>query len=98
MTVPTPSSCPPQGAPSSAVELDDVSPISPIACAFGDEILLRAASLADGAASHARSASECAWRGDVEPLRVHLRDARNALEAARMCYDELEAELAKAAP
>jgi hypothetical protein len=90
---------PAQGAPPSAVDLDDVSPISPVACAFGHEILLGAVmDLTDLAASYSRSASEAAYRGDHLQLGDHLRQATNALKAARRTYDEFAAELAAAAP
>lgn len=73
--------------------------ISPIACAFGDEILLGAVmDMADWAASHALSAAQGAWRGDKETIATHLEQASNAIKAARMAFDALEAELAKAAP
>lgn len=78
------------GRASSQPDLDaaEVPPISPIA--FGDEMLLGSVmDLADWAASHARSAAECAWRGDVQPLGAHLEQARNAIEAARMTYAAL---------
>ena len=87
----------PQGAPSSAVELDDASPISPIALAAGREILFAVTmDMCDWSASHLRSAADAAWRGDAETLGSHLREARNALEAAVKTHAELVLELAEA--
>jgi hypothetical protein len=74
------------------------SDISPIACAFGLEILLGSiVDLSDLAASYSRSAADAAWRGDVNTLGVHLRQARNALEAALMAFNAVEGETAASA-
>jgi hypothetical protein len=71
----------------------NAAPSSPIA--FGDEFALGVVmDMSDWAASHLRYAADAAWRGDVEPLGVHLRQARNALVAARKTYDALVLELA----
>jgi hypothetical protein len=72
--------------------------LSPIACVFdpGRQILLEAAmDMADFAASHARSAVECGFRGDTECLGAHLQQAQTALKAALMTFRELEAEQAR---
>jgi hypothetical protein len=88
------SAAPSQDAPPSAVDLTDAPPISPIALAAGREILFGVTmDMCDWSASHLRSAADAAWRGDAEPLGAHLREARNALEAAFKTYDLLEAEL-----
>jgi hypothetical protein len=85
-----------QDAPPSAVDLTDAPPISPIALAAGREILFGVTmDMCDWSASHLRSAGDAAWRGDAEPLGAHLREARNALEAAFKTYGVLEAELAE---
>jgi hypothetical protein len=86
---------PSQDAPPPAVEL--VHAISPIA--FGPEDLLSTVvNMADWGASHLRSASESAWRGDFELLGDHLRQASNALKAAQMTYAVIEGRvMAKAA-
>lgn len=70
-------------APPSAVDLaDDISPL-----AFGPESLLSTVvNMADWGASHLRSASESAWRGDVALAGDHLRQAANAIKAAQMTY------------
>jgi hypothetical protein len=83
-------------APSQCAPPSAVDPISEIACAFGHEDLLSTVvNMADWGASHLRSASESAWRGDLELLGDHLREARNALEAAFKTYGALEGELAE---
>ena len=77
------SSQPPRDAPPSS--------ISPIACRFGDEILLGSiTNMADLAASFARSAGECAWRGDLDCTEFHLHEARNAITGALMTFDALK--------
>ena len=77
-------------APPTAV--DDASDISAIACAFGHEDLLgTVVNMADWGASHLRSASESAWRGDVKGLSSHLQQASNAIKAAQMTLDVIEA-------
>jgi hypothetical protein len=79
-------------------DAESPSLISPIACAFGAESRLSSiVHLTDLAASYARSASECGWRGDRECLAVHLRDCRNAISAAEMVFatiDKADGELA----
>lgn len=81
-----------QCAPSTAVG-DVISPI-----AFGPEDLLSTVvNMADWGASHLRSASESAWRGDLELLGDHLRQASTALKAAQMTYAVMERAKAKAA-
>jgi hypothetical protein len=78
--------------------VDDDPQISQIACAFGHEDLLSTVvNMADWGASHLRSASESAWRGDVELLGDHLRQASSAIKAAQMTLDVIEAEKVKAA-
>jgi hypothetical protein len=82
-----------QCAPPTAVE----HTISPIGCVFGQEILFGAAmDMSDWAASHASSAAEAAWRGDLEELSSHLEQAGNAIKGAVMVCDELARELEKA--
>jgi hypothetical protein len=89
---------PSQGASPSARNLADAPLISPIALAAGREILFEATmDMANWSASHALAAAEAAWRGDRETLGVHLREALNALKAARMTFDMIESEKAKAA-
>jgi hypothetical protein len=73
---------------------DDESPpslISPIACRFGDELLLGSIkNMSDLAASFARSAGECAWRGDLTCAEFHLREAKNAIAAAILTFDAIK--------
>jgi hypothetical protein len=85
-----------EAAPPTAV--DDASDISAIACAFGHEDLLgTVVNMADWGASHLRSASESAWRGDVAMAGDHLRRAANAIKATQMTYAVIKGEKAKAA-
>ncbi len=71
--------------------------ISPIALAAGREVLFEVLmDMADWTASHARSAAEAAWRGDAEPTRHHLLEARSSLIAALKLYRELAADGEKA--
>jgi hypothetical protein len=80
-----------------AADVADVPPISPIACAFGHEVLLGSImDLSDLAGSYGRSAAEAAWRGDLETLGIHLREARNAFDAALLTFDVIGREKAKA--
>jgi hypothetical protein len=82
-------------APSQCAPPSAVDPISEIACAFGHEDLLSTVvNMADWGASHLRSASESAWRGDLSLLGDHLRQASNALKAAQMTYAVIEREKA----
>jgi hypothetical protein len=62
-----------------------------------EDLLSTVVNMADWGASHLRSASESAWRGDLELLGDHLRQASNALKAAQMTYAVIERAKAKAA-
>jgi hypothetical protein len=87
-----------QGAPWCAVDPADASPISSIACAFGQEILFGSAmDMSELASSYAASAAAAPWRGDVTELGVHLQRAGSAIKAARMTVDAIEAEKSKSA-
>ena len=46
--------------------------------------------MSDLAASFARSAGECAWRGDLDCAEFHLREAANAIKGARMTFGALK--------
>lgn len=77
--------------------MTDAPPTSPIALAAGREVLFGVTmDMCDWSASHLRSATEAAWRGDRAMVGVHLRDARSAFIAALKVYNELVAEGEKA--
>jgi hypothetical protein len=78
-------------------------PISPndkhskVQTALDDLCLEAIVEFADMAASYARSASEAAWRGDRDFLRVHLAQLRfSAIEAIKV-FKDLSGETREAA-